>query len=69
MAQGVSALLASLKRSSKKDEVPGTVISVLEENCPICSRKMKLYRPCCGSPLGYKGCNCGYKVVLTNDSV
>jgi hypothetical protein len=64
MAQGVSALLASLKRGSKKDEVPGTVISVLEENCPICSRKMKLYRPCCNAKFGYKGCICGFKINL-----
>jgi hypothetical protein len=64
MAQGVSELLANLKRASKKDDVPGSVINALDELCPICGKKMKLYRPCCGSPNGYKGCNCGYKYVV-----
>ena len=69
MPQGVSALLANLKRSSKQDDIPGAVISTLDELCPLCTRKMKLYRPCCGSPSGYKGCSCGFKVNITDSGV
>ena len=55
--------LTKLKRSSKKDDVPGTVESSLDELCPVCGRKLRRYKPCCGSPTGYDGCNaCGYKV-------
>jgi len=49
--------------------VPGSVLEILNERCPICAKQLKKYRPCCGSPYGYKGCNCDYKVILTNDSV
>ncbi len=60
--------LSGLKRSSKKDDIPGTVEGYLEELCPACGKKMKLYKKCCGSPNGYKGCNCGYKISLSNNS-
>jgi ERCC4-related helicase len=58
--------IKGLKKSSKEDDIPGTVESILEELCPSCSKKMRMYKPCCGSPKGYKGCqSCGYKIQLT----
>ena len=69
MRQSVSQLLLALKRGSKRDDIPGTVITELSDPCPICGRKMKKYKPCCGSPTGYKGCNCGYKINITSDSM
>ena len=58
----LKSLLAGLKRSSKDDDIPGTVAAELDEICPSCGKKMKQYKACCGAPYGYKGCNCGYKV-------
>lgn len=56
-------MLSSAKKVSKKDDMPGTVEGYLEELCPLCGRKLREYKPCCGSPKGYKGCTpCGYKV-------
>lgn len=56
-------MLAKTKKASKTDDIPGTVVSYIEELCPICGRKMREYKPCCGSPKGYSGCApCGYKV-------
>jgi hypothetical protein len=61
----VSDLLKGLSMVSKKDDIPGTVDVQLDELCPACrSFKLKLYKPCCGSPKGYKGCKCGYKVAM-----
>jgi hypothetical protein len=58
--------LKELKRSSKKDDIPGTVSEVTQEKCPACNKEfLKLYKPCCGSPKGSKGCRCGYKIILT----
>lgn len=65
MSTAVSELLKSLKRSSKKDDIPGHVIMELDKVCPLCGKKMKRYRPCCGNPHGYDGCGCGFKVTLT----
>ena len=58
----LKSLLAGLKRSSKDDDIPGTVAAELDEICPSCGKKMKQYKACCGAPQGYKGCICGYKV-------
>jgi uncharacterized protein (DUF983 family) len=57
--------LSKLKRSSKKDEIPGTVEAYLDEICPSCMKgRLAKYRPCCGSPKGYTGCKtCGYKII------
>ena len=60
----LAAYLQGLKKSSKKDDVPGSVAEYLEELCPNCGKKLKLYKKCCGNPFGYKGCSCGYKVQL-----
>lgn len=60
----ISDMLSSAKKVSKADDIPGTVEAYLDELCPACGKKMKLMKPCCGSPNGYKKCNCGYKVVL-----
>jgi len=57
-------LIKGLTKSSKKADVPGTVQEFLDELCPACGGKLKIYKACCGSPNGYKGCNCGYKVTL-----
>jgi len=59
----VQEMIANAKKGSKKDDIPGTVEGYLDELCPICGKKMREYKPCCGSPKGYKGCNpCNYKV-------
>ena len=60
----LAEMLAKAKKVSKKDDIPGSIDHVLEERCPACKRHMKLYKPCCGSTNGYKGCNCGYKINL-----
>ena len=63
---GLSDMLAGLKRSSKQDDIPGTIQEYTQEKCPACKEGlMKIYKPCCGSPKGYKGCRCGYKIILT----
>jgi len=54
--------LSNLKRRSKRDDIPGTVETILEEKCPFCGKLMRKYKPCCGSPHGFKGCPCGYKI-------
>ena len=61
--------ITSLKRTSKKDDVPGTLLMELEKECPVCGKKMKRYKPCCGNPYGYDKCICDYKIVLTGNSV
>lgn len=61
--------LKSLNRRTKDDDLPGSVLKVLDEPCPLCGRNMKLYRPCCGAPNGTKECKrCDYKVIVTSDS-
>lgn len=58
-------LLSGLKRSSKKDDIPGTVEAYLEELCPVgCGRKLKQMKPCCSNKTGSKECACGYKIPL-----
>lgn len=60
----LAEMLKKAKQATKMDDVPGDVEKILEEVCPICGRQMRLFKPCCGAEKGYKGCNCGYKVVL-----
>lgn len=60
--------LSNLRRRSKSDDIPGTVETILEENCPNCGKLIRKYKPCCGSPHGYKGCICGYKITLDDRS-
>jgi len=60
----LSEMLAKLKTSSKSEDIPGTVESYLDELCPSCQNKLKLMKPCCGSPNGTKQCSCGYKIQL-----
>lgn len=57
-------MLAKAIKGSKKDDIPGTVEAYLDELCPVCGNKIKLMKPCCGSPNGLKQCNCGYKIQL-----
>jgi hypothetical protein len=57
----LQAYLKTLRRGSKKDDLPGTVDVYLDELCPECGHKQRIYKPCCGSPMGYKGCPCGYR--------
>jgi len=64
----VSDYMKQMKKVSKKDDLPGTVEGTLDEKCPNCGKNMKLYKKCCGSPNGYRGCNCGYKIMLGSDS-
>lgn len=60
----LSDYMRTLKRSSKKDDPIG--VTTLDELCPACGKNLKSYPACCGSPNGYKGCLCGWKVVLTS---
>ena len=59
--------LSKLQRRSKKDDIPGTVVSILLDKCPVCGNYMKQYKACCGSPFGYRGCGCGYKITNVDD--
>lgn len=61
--------MSGLKKSSKLDDVPGTVAEILEQLCPACERKLRRYKPCCGSKYGYVGCICGYKYQLDGSDV
>jgi len=60
--------LSQLKKSSKKDDVPGTVEAYLEELCPVpnCGKKLKLMKPCCTSRFFTKECKCGYKATVNH---
>lgn len=50
-------------REKRKNEIPPETKT--EELCPICKKRfLKLHKPCCGSPHGYKQCFCGYKVNI-----
>jgi hypothetical protein len=62
----VNDYMKQMKRGSKKDDLPGAVDRLLDEKCPACGKTMKLYRPCCGSPQGFKGCPCGFKVNISD---
>lgn len=58
----IQDLLKGLKKSSKFDDIPGTIDVILEDLCPLCGKQLRKYKPCCGSPNGYIGClPCGYK--------
>ena len=60
----IQALINSLKKTSKKDPIPGTTEGEVQE-CPACENKtLYSYKKCCGNPNGYLGCRCGYKVQL-----
>ena len=51
-----------VKKRSKKDDIPGTTEGEVEKTCPVCGRKMRRYKPCCGNPEGYIGClPCNWK--------
>ena len=61
--------LKGLKRGSKKDDLPGTVDVYLDEPCPECGKPQRIYKPCCGSPMGYKGCSCGYRTDRVSEEL
>ena len=49
-------------KRSKKDDIPGMTDGEVDKPCPVCGRKMRKYKPCCGSPNGYVGCfSCNWK--------
>lgn len=61
----LKAYLAGLKRSSKADDIPGTVLAYLDELCPSCGRKLKIMKPCCSEKRRKKTCSsCGYTSYL-----
>ena len=62
----IADYMKQMKRASKADPIPGTVLSNTDESCPTgCGGKMSIMRPCCGSPNGNKECpKCHYKVAL-----
>jgi hypothetical protein len=62
----IQEYLKGLKKSSKTDDIPGTVQEYLDELCPACGKKLKLMKPCCSSKFGSKDCVCGWKVQLTS---
>ena len=55
--------LRTLKKATKSDDIPGTVLAYLDEICPVsgCGRKLKL-KKCCGNKQR-KECICGYKEI------
>jgi len=59
----ITEYLRTLKKTSKSDDIPGSVIAYLDEVCPVpnCGRKLKLTR-CCGQKQR-KECSCGYKAI------
>ena len=58
----ITDYLKTLKRRSKKDDIPGTTEGEVAKECPVCGRKMRIYKSCCGSPNGYTGGNaCNWK--------
>jgi hypothetical protein len=62
----ISEMLSAARKGSKQDDIPGTVLEYTKEKCPACNEGlMKVYAPCCGSPKGYRGCRCGYKIQQT----
>ena len=65
----VTDYMKQMKRRSKADDIPGTVKEYLDTECPACGKKLKRYKPCCGSKYGYDGCVCEYKINLDADSV
>jgi hypothetical protein len=59
--------LTKLNKHSKKDPIPGTTSGYADKNCPICGKRMLIFKPCCGNPNGYIGCcdlSCGYKEAI-----
>lgn len=65
----LSEKLKSMHRTSKKDDVPGTVAEILDEMCPVCDIPFRRFKPCCGWANGYKGCSkCGYKIAFAGGS-
>jgi len=66
----IAEYLKTLKKVSKSDDIPGTVLAYLDEICPVsgCGRKLKL-KKCCGNKQR-KECICGYKEIDTaNNSI
>jgi hypothetical protein len=57
----IQEYLKGLKRSSKSDDIPGTVEAYLDEPCPVCGKNLKLMKACCTSKLKSKVCVCGWK--------
>jgi hypothetical protein len=49
-------------KRSKQDDIPGTTEGEVDKTCPVCGRKMRRYKKCCGSPEGFIGClPCNWK--------
>ena len=61
MSLNLQKYLEGLTRSSKKDDIPGTVEAYLDELCPLCSEKLKIMKPCCAEKYRTKVCVCGWK--------
>ena len=59
----ITEYLKMLKKVSKLDDIPGTVLAYLDEICPVpgCGRKLKLMK-CCGNKQR-RECICGYKKI------
>jgi hypothetical protein len=61
----LQAYLKGLKRSSKTEDIPGTVEAYLDELCPVCSKKLKIMKPCCSEKRRSKVCGvCDWKSYL-----
>ena len=63
----ISEYINSLKRTSKKAALPGTVLEELNEVCPICgTNAVVTTKPCCGERLGAKLCQaCGFRQPIS----
>ena len=60
----IQELLKTFNKRSKKDDVPGTVQQYLDEECPVCGKKLKIKKACCSSKHPTKECVCGWKLLL-----
>lgn len=49
--------LSKLKRSSKRDPIPGTKYKWIDPPCPKCSGKLYEMPVCCGAPEGMVECS------------
>ena len=56
--------MKGLKRSSKADDIPGTVEAYLDELCPACGKKLKIMKSCCSEKRRKKVCICGWTSYL-----
>jgi hypothetical protein len=60
----IQEYLKGLKKTSKADDIPGTVESYSDIPCAVCGKKLKIMKPCCSMKRKAAVCICGYKVYM-----